>query len=215
MKNAIRILVPLLTAVLLTNLFSSCGSSRSIVSENPPAVSSNSESLNTAPPNNETASQSSDTALQADEEPSSLKISYKVYSETIKDDDGTDLVSFKITYPYIDNPSNHKGIDAINGYYEAQLDHFVADINEKGKEAALEGKKAAKEYNFDFFPFIYEREANIYYNDNNLLSVLHIGYEYTGGAHPSSYWSSETFDVKTGKTLALSDIFGVSKELAL
>jgi hypothetical protein len=40
-------------------------------------------------------------------------------------------------------------------------------------------------------------------------------YENTGGAHPNSYWSSETFDVKTGKTLALSDIFGLSQEESL
>ncbi|NLZ53027.1 MAG: DUF4163 domain-containing protein, partial [Thermoanaerobacteraceae bacterium] len=144
-----------------------------------------------------------------------MNISYNVYSDTVKDDDGTDLVYFRFTYPYIDNPNNRIGITAINDYYETQLDHFVNTVIPEGKKAALDAKKTAAEAGFDFYGLAYEREASIYYNDNQLLSVLNIGYENTGGAHPLSYWSSETFDVNTGRALTLSDIFGLSKEKTL
>ena len=144
-----------------------------------------------------------------------LNISYKVYRETFRDDDGTDLVDFKLTYPYIDNPDNAQGITAINEYYETQLDHFITTVIPEGKKAAMEFKKVAQENGFDFYPLAFEREPSIYYNGNNLLSVLNLDFENTGGAHPNSYWSSETFDVETGKMLTLSDIFGVSKEEVL
>ena len=148
-------------------------------------------------------------------EPLALKISYKVYSDIARDDDGTQLIRFRYAYPYIENPNNDEGIAKINNYYQAQLEEFKNTIVPDRKAAALETKKASEEFGFDFYDLYYEQETCVYYNDNQLLSILNICYEYTGGAHPVSYWISETFDVKTGKLLTLSDIFGVSKEEAL
>ncbi|MGI6425255.1 MAG: DUF3298 and DUF4163 domain-containing protein [Tepidanaerobacteraceae bacterium] len=197
-----RILMLLCTVLLLTMIFPGCSNY------------SNLNSNDTAHPENTVPTPSTDTSPAADKA-LALKISYNVYSDTIKDDDGTDLVNFKFSYPHIDNPNNAEGITAINNYYETQFNHFLTTIVPKGKNAALEFKKVAMEAGFDFYPLAFEREASIYYNHNNLLSVLNMEYENTGGAHPNSYWSSETFDVKTGKTLALSDIFGLSQEESL
>jgi hypothetical protein len=198
-----RILIFLVTVALFTTLFSGCGSSN------------NSDSTDTVSPENETVSTPSDDASSDSEKLSPLKVSYKVYRETIKDDYGTDLAYFKFTYPYIDNPDNAEGITSINEYYKTQLDYFVTTVVSDGKKYALEAKKAAEEAGFDFFALAFEREPSIYYNDNNMLSVLNMDYENTGGAHPNSYWSSETFDVKTGRMVTLSDIFGLSKEKTL
>ncbi|MGB4466326.1 MAG: DUF4163 domain-containing protein, partial [Eubacteriales bacterium] len=200
MRKDVQILILLLAMVLLITFFSGCGKSDN--SNRTDIDSLENETISTAP---------TDTSPPA-EKLLPLNISYKVYRETFRDDDGTDLVDFKLTYPYIDNPDNAQGITAINEYYETQLDHFITTVIPEGKKAAMEFKKVAQENGFDFYPLAFEREPSIYYNGNNLLSVLNLDFENTGGAHPNSYWSSETFDVETGKMLTLSDIFGVSKE---
>jgi len=189
----------IITMIVLTFLLQGCASST-----NSTDLSSSENSLDTPAADSSTANE---TLL--------LDISYKVYSDVVKDEDGTQLVQFRFSYPYIDNLNNHEGIAAINNYYQTQLEQFINTVVPEGKKAALEVKKAAEENGFDFHNLYYEREASVYYNDNQLLSVLNIGYENTGGAHPVSYWSSETFDVKTGRLLSLSDIFGLSKEEVL
>jgi hypothetical protein len=199
MKSFVRILMIVLVISLITFFFSSCGNSGS-----KDAASSEEEST---PTQNESSS--------SDKKSAPLDISFKVHSQTIKDDDGTELVSFKFSYPYIANPDNEEGITAINDYYESQIQRLVTTVMSEGKKAALEAKKAAEEGEFDFHPLVFQRESTIYYNYNNLLSVLNLEFENTGGAHPLSYWSSVSFDVKTGKKLALSDILGLSKEESL
>jgi len=191
-KNA-RLFLLVLVMVFVICFTQGCGSSRNSAELTP---SENSPNIPSA-------------------KPSQLKISYKVYSETIRDEDGTRLIKIRYSYPYIDNPHDDDGIAAINDYYQRQLEQFINTVVPESKKAALETKKASEEFGFGFYDLYYEKESNIYYNDNNLLSVLNISYEYTGGAHPVSYWASETFDVRTGKLLTLSDIFGLSNEEAL
>ncbi len=43
-------------------------------------------------------------------------------------------------------------------------------------------------------------------NERGLLSLLYTGYSYTGGAHPNSFYLSQTFDLATGKELSLRDL---------
>ena len=164
------------------------------------------------------AADSSQQEQQSSETPianTSLQILRKVHSETLRDDDGTALLTLKITFPEIKNPGNDSGIAKINEYYGVQFDDFISNIITQGQEMARDDKEAAQSSGYEFHPHAYERSAEIYYNGNNLLSVQSLQYENTGGAHPNSLWLSETFDVKTGKKLALTDVLGGSKEEAL
>jgi len=145
-----------------------------------------------------------------------VQISYRVYTETFRDDeDGSVLFDLKITYPEIKNPDNDSGIAAINEYYGIQFDHYISTIISEGRERAEADKEFAESSGSEFHPHAYECFPQITYNGSNLLSVLNTQYEYTGGAHPNSFRRSETFDVKTGKKLALNDILGGSKDEAL
>lgn len=50
-------------------------------------------------------------------------------------------------------------------------------------------------------------DYQITYNQNGLLSVALINYQYAGGAHGLTVQSSFTFDLSTGETLRLDDFF--------
>lgn len=43
-------------------------------------------------------------------------------------------------------------------------------------------------------------------NERGLLSLLYTGYSFTGGAHPNSFYLSQTFDLTTGKELTLREL---------
>ncbi len=144
-----------------------------------------------------------------------VEVLYKVYTETIKDEDGTLLLEAKIVYPEVNNPAQNQALAAINEYYSIQFDDFVTNVISEGQEKALEDKKAALEGEYPFRPHAYGRDFTIEYNGNNLLSVLCQQYESTGGAHPNTFWLSQTFDVTTGKKLALTDFLVGSKNEAL
>ncbi|KPU45633.1 hypothetical protein OXPF_08660 [Oxobacter pfennigii] len=145
-----------------------------------------------------------------------VKISYKTYTQSIKDEiDESLLLEYKIIRPEISNPDNDDNIMAINKYYKKQTDDFINSIITEELEIAKSDRESARVNGYTYRPYSYGINIEICYNGNNLLSVLSKEYRYTGGAHPMSIWHSATFDLKTGKKLSLSDIFGVSKEEAL
>ena len=66
-----------------------------------------------------------------------------------------------------------------------------------------------KEANADQFGAKYEVTSSFYvpYNANGILSLNVINYYYAGGAHGLSNLKSYNYDIKTGKELALKDLF--------
>jgi len=144
-----------------------------------------------------------------------LEIAHHVHTETVRDVDGLTILEAKIILPEIKNPDKKEGIAAINAYYQKQAEDFFTFIFSDGRERALADKADALKSGYTFRPHVYDRNLNIYYNGNNRLSVLAEQYENTGGAHPNAVWLADTFDVRTGEKLALSDILGGTKEQAL
>lgn len=53
------------------------------------------------------------------------------------------------------------------------------------------------------------------YNQNGLLSLIFLDYQYTGGAHGMTLQSSYTFDLKTGKAYNLQDLFNSDADYVL
>ncbi|MGL5576913.1 MAG: DUF3298 domain-containing protein [Sarcina sp.] len=66
-----------------------------------------------------------------------------------------------------------------------------------------------KEANADLFDakYVVNSAFHVPYNTNNLLSLNVMNYYYAGGAHGLSNLISYNYDIKTGKALALKDLF--------
>ncbi len=145
-----------------------------------------------------------------------LQVIRNVYTETFRDDaDGSILLEAKIIIPEIKNPQNNSSINAINKYYRKQFDHFKSKVLSEGLKNARDDKKMTTSGDYEFRSHMYERDFQVYYNANNLLSILNLQYLNTGGAHPNSFRQSDNFDLKTGKKLVLREVLGGSKEEAL
>jgi|LSQX01.3.fsa_nt_gb hypothetical protein len=140
-----------------------------------------------------------------------VSVAQWVYKETVLDEDGSILFDLQFSYPEILS-SAEGSVDAVNEYYQNRFADYAASILADGYEKAKSDKEAAAAGDYLFMPHAYSSTPGIYYNGNGLLSVVNELYEYTGGAHQTTYWRSETFDLETGQKLALSDIFTGSKD---
>lgn len=106
-----------------------------------------------------------------------------------------------IQYPQISGLSNINVQNAINGLLEKSALSSESEGIGNAKEMeswvtdGYEGNKCSTNYNY-----------SIEYNKNGLLSVILLDYQYTGGAHGSTWQSAYTFDLQTGTALSLSDL---------
>jgi hypothetical protein len=97
-------------------------------------------------------------------------------------------------------------------------------INDVLKKAALasesEGQKNAAEmeqyikdgYEYGDAKCVTYFDFSVRYNKNGLLSVILLDYQYLGGAHGSTFQSSYTFDLSSGKVLSLADLMNSSSD---
>lgn len=126
-------------------------------------------------------------------------ISVKTVREASEDKN----IKITIQYPQINGLDDQAVQDNINAVFKESAQ---AAYNEGLKNAgALEAEKAAGYDN----PNKYETyfDYRLKYNQNSLLSVVFLNYQYTGGAHGLTVQSSHTFNLETGAEYSLKDLF--------
>ena len=109
-------------------------------------------------------------------------------------------------------------IPQISGLADAKIQNSINLVLKKAAEGAKdEGEKNAadlKQSIADGYSGSGRCETDfnyqVQYNRNGLLSVVLTDYQYAGGAHGSTVQSSYTFDLATGKELALTDLMNSS-----
>ena len=115
----------------------------------------------------------------------------------------TKALKTTVKYPQIEGLADENIQNDINAIFKKHADN-----------ALLEGAKNAT----DLAPAVLEFpdmpgqcetyvDYQIKYNQNNILSLVLINYEYAGGAHGSTVQTAYTFDLKTGQQFALKDLF--------
>jgi hypothetical protein len=124
--------------------------------------------------------------------------------KTIKEASETGIIKITLQYPQIDGLSDKTVQDSINSLLresamEARQEGLKnADEMEREKASGFPGSPNKCETYFDY---------SLKYNQNGLLSVVFMDYQYTGGAHGLTVQSSRTLDLKTGKEYQLEDLF--------
>lgn len=112
-------------------------------------------------------------------------------------------VEVDLQYPQIEGLKNLEVQKQINGILKNHVEDFklvTKDFENEVKELRKEG-----------FEHNYGAVVNyeVMYNKNGLLSVVFTDYTYTGGAHGMYGDISYTFDLTTGETYHLEDLFNV------
>lgn len=141
-----------------------------------------------------------------------LVISDLKYNETMKEGK-VDLVEFNFTFPQIDNPNENSFINEVNQSYTQALEEQKAKGASENLAMAKENYEFAKGNPEAIFSMNgYQINYTVTTNDGNVLSVFQMFSEFTGGAHPFTYFKAQNFDIKAQKSLALKDLMGLSEE---
>lgn len=122
----------------------------------------------------------------------------EVTIETVKEISGETKIDITLQYPKISGLKDQKIQDKIN-----------AVLKQEAVSAKNEGLKYVKDSWDDNIPNKFETyfDYRIKYNQNNLLSVVFLDYQYTGGAHGDTIQKSYTIDLQTGREYSIKDLF--------
>lgn len=123
---------------------------------------------------------------------------------TVKESSETDTIKITLQYPQVDGLADQTVQDNIN----AVLGKAALDAREEGLKNVAELEEALAS-GYPVSPNKYETyfDYRLKYNQNGLLSVVFLDYQYTGGAHGGTVQSSHTFDLATGAEYRLEDLF--------
>ena len=131
----------------------------------------------------------------------SSDLSIKVTTKNIRED----LPEFKcnLKIPRIqtndDSPLSKSVNDEILSFANNLKDKFESDSKEYLSSANKQGAPIR--------PYVLSSEYHIPYNQNGILSIKNVFYEYTAGAHGYYYFRTYTLDFNSGKKLLLKDLF--------
>lgn len=128
-------------------------------------------------------------------------LSIKLTTKHLKED----LPEFKcnIKIPRIQTNDDSSLAKTIND----EILSFASKLKEKFEFDSKEYLDFATKQGFPIRPYVLSSEYHIPYNQNNLLSIKNVFYEYTAGAHGYYYLRTYTLDFNSDKKLSLKDIF--------
>ncbi|GAP40664.1 PdaC/SigV domain-containing protein [Flexilinea flocculi] len=122
---------------------------------------------------------------------------------TIKESFENDILKVSIQYPAVKGLKDQKIQDKLNYEFKQLADLAI----QKGEKNAKELADYAKD--FPDMPKKCETYFNyqIKYNQNGLLSLIFLDYQFAGGAHGGTIQTAFTFDLQTGEQFKLQDFF--------
>ncbi len=104
--------------------------------------------------------------------------------------------TMEIAYPIIASGVNNSAQEKINQVIKRDIDNFYNYF------------QSLDNYDLSYLPDYYAKTTySVEMNDNNLVSITIIYYEYTGGAHGNYNMVSYVFDTVTGQRLSSQDFF--------
>lgn len=124
-------------------------------------------------------------------------------SETVKAEDGTELITIEANYPVLENEENANGINTINAAFKKMAEDYVTAVKNEYQEEVE--AFYLKEQN-DFTAYTFEMNVELGFDGDNILSGVVVEYANTGGAHPNTIKTGFAYDKTTGEEMALTDI---------
>lgn len=153
------------------------------------------------------------------ESPDENRLSYRMKEVQRVFPDSTDSISdstgvtvlFK--YPEVTGAPADSIRDSLNSIIVNRIATDAVDSLESRSLEAIadtlinEYVEVYTEFPDNALPWVYQRKIEVATDTLGIFAVEHIGYSFTGGAHPNSFVYYYNFDIRTAGELALDDLF--------
>ncbi len=120
---------------------------------------------------------------------------------------GTLILNYCINYPQFIAEKNTSFIKKLNYYYLTKSQIYKEYIETKLYKRAIDDFENAIALGLPIEHYAINSKYNITYNYNFGLSLYFDHYEHTGGAHGITHRIADTWDIRTGKSIMLKDLF--------
>jgi len=167
-----------------------------------------------------------DLGSKEDSTSDNLGISLRYDTVTLKDNIGNcatgngPCVEISFSFPNFTNAINISVLDSLNSFVIKRMQLFEEGDTIMSMPAYmnlyLDGYKQLLEDIPDYnTPWALERNMDVLYQNDTILSISFFEYVFSGGAHPNNATQYYNFNLFTGKRLSLDDIFnsGYQEEL--
>lgn len=149
-------------------------------------------------------------SAMAPEAAGQLKITMKTYQKEFKTQSG--LVYKKISYQYPAAAGSSAAAKALNQFYKSQRTKWIKSAKKDLKEAKELVQDLAKENNSVERCYTDDVTCEVTYLDEDYISIVQLGYEYTLGAHGMPYRITYIFDAETGQKVSAAKLLGMTKQ---
>lgn len=119
----------------------------------------------------------------------------------------TVVLDVDIAYPEITLRDSPIVQNRINRHYRQQADRFFIYASKRLYADAVQFYIDAQKNGFPFHAFDAVMEYEVTRNEGCRLSAYYDRYTYTGGAHGATIRASDSWDLRTGRRIALSSLF--------
>lgn len=126
---------------------------------------------------------------------------FEIKVETLKDSESA--YDVLIEYPQFTTAATGTVEERLNAQFkkEAQATFEEGSAEMKQASTGMEGREIILEKKL-------QKDKTYINNETGIMSVVYMNYVDTGGAHGTSFYTSETIDLKAGKKLVLADFLG-------
>lgn len=125
---------------------------------------------------------------------------------------GQILLTYDIKYPQFSSERFRAFAKKLSVYYKAEATLYKKYHITKLYQMAIDDYEYATANNFPVRTYEVVTVYTITFNDNCVLSLYFDRYEYTGGAHGMTVRSADTWNLKTGRRIDLSEYFPGRKD---
>lgn len=138
----------------------------------------------------------------------------QVFGQEYTASDGTVIMTTRYTLPDILQPEENPSWQAIHSFYAQEGEELAANAAQQ-KEWALGDYESAGATGFPFSPYVDEQSYQFTRLTDQWASVLRTHYMNSGGAHPTTFYFTDLWDLSTGSQLTLAECFDTDSETAL
>lgn len=118
-----------------------------------------------------------------------------------------EILTLDISYPEIHLDHSPQVQNHINSFYQHAANQFSNYAATQLRKSAIENYEYAHKNDYPFHAYDAVMKYTVTLNGNCLLSTYFDQYEFTGGAHGTTVRSSSNWDLVSGNSIEMEDLF--------
>jgi len=152
--------------------------------------------------------ETTETAAEPQEQAAAYTAEARTAETEITAEDGTVVGSTKYTLNYLTTNGGEE-MQAVCKTFNDAMDAFAAEMYAEDSEFAAHSREVYEwqtSENIEFMPCYDEFAVTDTLMSDTMLSIVGVGSNFTGGAHPNNYMMAWNYDLQNGKFFTLNDL---------